>query len=148
MVALQTPWSLVTLARRLYGVLLDVTASSTRHQCSANAVKAQCMLCERLESIARAQGIATNAIERHATCSIVATPWSLLERRDMPLFTKKYQDFFAISRRSRNFKRLRANAMATRLGVTGALAKSVKSHICDVVAFFTCIGKWHFYLHR
>ena len=59
---MQTPWSSVAFARRLHGVIEDVTASSTRRQRSANAVKARRMRCERrgrAESTVRAQRIST-----------------------------------------------------------------------------------------
>ena len=87
-------------------VLLCKRTSSARRQRSANAVKAQCMYCERRESAVKASldrresptRTRRNVIERHA--SSVATPWSLSGRRDRPFFTKKYQGFHAISRRS------------------------------------------------
>ena len=47
MVVVQMPWLSVVFARRLHGVLGDVTASSTQRQRSCNAVKARPMHCER-----------------------------------------------------------------------------------------------------
>ena len=54
---MQTSLLSVAFARRLYGVFLDVTASSTCRQHSANVMKAQCMHFEPCESVERVHRI-------------------------------------------------------------------------------------------
>ena len=108
-------------ALRLYGALGDVTGTSIRPQRSVNAVKAQCMHCERSESGMRTpwnhqQKLCRNVIEHHVTTE--ATPWLLFGCHDRA-FARKLLGFSCDLRALLKIKQLRTKAVETWLGVTG-----------------------------
>ena len=56
---MQTSWSSVAFAQRLYDILWDVSTSSIRCPSAVGrAVNVQCMYCERRESVVGVQRIA------------------------------------------------------------------------------------------
>ena len=132
--------------------------SSTRSQRSANALKAQCMHCERRKSTVkrcectenRKQELRRNTIERHA--SSVAMPWSLLGHRDRPFFMKNIRDFSRSHGTSKNYttpSQCRGNAAwcDRALSCTHKLMNVWIYAFLKILALFDFSSPWMIFMH-